>query len=133
MTTAAVAVACLSGCMSDNKVKDRTEARGLFRRISSLTRVYTGKVASAPDSASWAQACLEFEDSLEKINFSVSPDTDLLLTEGQNDTIHNLTVKYIEARDRRIQEILHPVVPTDTVAADSITASEAGASRSPGN
>lgn len=108
----------LGGCGSRTKVKDRSEARELFEAVTSLTESYTAKVAAASDSASWATLCEEYEDSLDKVNFSFSPDIDLLLTEGQNDTITMLMSAYVKVRDERIHALLHPE-PTDTLPSPS--------------
>ncbi len=141
MFLVAIAVA---GCAQENKKKDRSGADEMFRRITSLTSNYTTKMAEAPDSAAWSKLCTQFEDSLDKISFAYPPDTDLLLTEGQNDTIHTLMQKYIKERDSRINAILHPVVETDSVmdtdsalvqspVSESNVISQGGASRSHGN
>lgn len=131
MAAAAVAFAACSG---GNDKRDRTKARDMFFEISALTEKYTDRVAAACDSIEWAYLCVQFEDSLEKINFSYPADTDLLLSEGQNDTIARLTQAYITARDERISAILHPAVPMDSVSADSIsTGPSLNASRSLGS
>ena len=114
-----------AGCSKENSRKDRSEASAMFQRIYALTGSYTKKLSEAPDSADWAQMCREFEDSLDKINFSYPPDTDLLLTEGQNDSIHALLEEYRRVRDERIHEILHPYVAPDTIPADSVMPIEA--------
>ncbi len=102
----------------------------MYERICKLTEEYTEKVADSPDSASWAAICAEFEDKLDKVNFNYPPDTDLLLTEGQNDTIYTLMLAFLEAKDGRIHRILHPVIVSDSIAsADSIMALEAEAER----
>lgn len=132
------------GCAQEKKKKDRSGADEMFRRIASLTSNFTTKVAEAADSAAWSELCTQFEDSLDRINFAYPPDTDLLLTEGQNDTIHALMQEYIKERDSRINAILHPVVETDSVmvadsaliqepVAEKNVVSQGGASRSPGN
>lgn len=130
----------LIGCKPEKKYIDRSEATEMFARICKLTKDYTQKVADSPDSLKWANLCSEYEYKLDKISFSYPPDTDLLLTEGQNDTIHSLMLDYIKARDGRIHEILHPVVYLDSlIDADSSKVSEAdelirsNASRNPGN
>ncbi|MDE6650686.1 MAG: hypothetical protein K2K45_12230 [Muribaculaceae bacterium] len=135
-----IAAAVLAGCTSEKQMKDRSDADDMFRRISALVENYTDKVSAAGDSAAWVQACVEFEDSLDRISFSYPPDTDMLLTEGQNDTVFALMQEYIKARDTRIGEILHPVVESDSIA-DSLALEDVGltevspadASRSPGN
>ncbi len=127
------------GCTSEKQKKDRTEAEDMFRNISILVSHFTTKVETAPDSASWAKVCVEFEDSLDKISLSYSPDTDLLLTEGQNDTIQSLIQAYLTAKNSRINEIMHPVVEEDSISDstvltdESLEISQADASRSRGN
>ena len=103
------------GCKPEKKYIDRSEATEMFARICKLTEDYTQKVIESKDSLNWATLCSEYEDKLDKISFSYPPDTDLLLTEGQNDTIHSLMLDYIRARDERIHEILHPVVELDSL------------------
>lgn len=107
-------------CKSETNVKDRTDAHELFESIVSLTKRYSVMVTGAKDSAEWEKLCTAFEDSLDKINFRFPPDTDLLLSEGQNDTIMNALETFIEVRDARITEILHPTLPSDTVINDSV-------------
>ncbi len=114
----AVSMAVLNGiisCGAEKKVKDRSAARKMFAEITSLTKSYTSRLEDAADSATWAKLCDEYEDSLVKINFSYPPDTDLLLSEGQNDTIARLTRDYVRVRDTRIHVILYPVMPADTI------------------
>lgn len=117
---AAVVAMNATGCGGGKKVRDRSEAHELFEAVTSLTKSYTARVAVAPDSATWAMLCEEYEDSLDKVNFSFPPDTDLMLTEGQNDTITSLMGAYIKARDERIHSILYPVEPSDSIPTDSI-------------
>ncbi len=125
-----VGLLCAPGCKQEKPQKDRSEAKEMFERICKLTKEYADKLADSPDSSSWAANCNEFEDKLDKVNFSYPPDTDLLLTEGQNDTIHSLMMEYVKVRDERIHAILHPIVELDSLMnLDSVglieTASEA--------
>lgn len=106
---------CLQSCGPEKKEKDRTAANDMYEHITSLTKAYIKKIEAAEDSAAWARVGLEFEDSLDKVNFRYPADTDLLLSEDQNDTIVHLTDDYVRARDTRILDILHPAVPADTI------------------
>lgn len=146
LTLGSIAAFSLMSCRQDVKVKDRRDAHRLYERIVDLTEHYSRKVAQASDSVSWAAICNAYEDSLGKISFSFPPDTDLLLTEGQNDTIHSLMKEYAIARDARIREILYPVVEPDSLlSVDSVALPEPSpatavisreatdASRNPGN
>lgn len=133
MAAMAVAIACGAGCSKEKKAKDRSQADDMYRKICRLTEEYTDRLESAPDSADWASLCSEYEERLDKISFSYPPDTDLLLTEGQNDTIHSLMREYVKARESRIHGILHPVEESDSTAVSDISASvEAAAEVTPG-
>ena len=116
---------CTNGCTQEKSRKDRSEATAMFESICKLTKEYIEKLKVAPDSADWADIGADFEEKLDKINFSYPPDTDLLLTEGQNDTIHALMKEYVKARRERIHGILHPQVEADSsVVSDSLAANE---------
>ncbi len=109
-----------AGCKRENTDKDRSQADEMYARICQLTKDYTSKLETAPDSTDWAATCSEFEEKLDKISFSYPPDTDILLTEGQNDTIHTLMQEYVKVRNKRIHRLTYPEAETDSVAADSI-------------
>ncbi|MDE5996811.1 MAG: hypothetical protein K2G77_01215 [Muribaculaceae bacterium] len=116
-----MSLGCFCGCKPEKNIKDRSEATEMYGKICKLTKEYAESLTNAPDSSAWALLCNEFEEKLDKISFSYPPDTDLLLTEGQNDTIHLLMLDYIKARDERIHDILYPVVELDSLTdADSI-------------
>lgn len=142
IATASIAMGMIaSSCSKETHHKDRSNAIEMYERICKLTKEYTEKIVDSSDSMSWAAINSEFESKLDKVNFSYPPDTDLLITEGQNDTIYSLMQAYIKARDGRIHSLLHPIVVTDTLTdADEVMkitsaaeVSPADASHSPGN
>ncbi|MDE5849922.1 MAG: hypothetical protein K2H38_07255 [Muribaculaceae bacterium] len=114
----------VAGCAQEKKKKDRSQATEMYERICKLTEDYTDRLQNAPDSADWASVCSEFEEKLDKITFSYPPDTDLLLTEGQNDTIHLLMQEYVRMREVRIHGLLHPQVETDSLPETDSLSSE---------
>lgn len=132
MTAATMLAIGVVGCSGGKHTEDHSEADSLFQAVTSLTEEYTSKVATATDSAEWAAITSEYEDKLEKINFRLPADTDLMLTEGQNDTIFRLTEAYMAVRDARITAILHPVAPVDSLPNEDLVNVE-DASRNPGN
>ena len=112
----AVAVGvCCFGCTQEKNRKDRSQAEEMYGQICKLVKEYTDRLEVAPDSADWAEVCTEFEEKLDKISFSYPPDTDLLLTEGQNDTIHALMQDYVRVRGERIHGLMHPMTEADTL------------------
>lgn len=106
---------CCIGCSQEKNDKDRSLAYDMFTRICNLTKESTILLSKVNDSVAWATACSDFEEKLDKISFSYPPDTDLLLTEGQNDTINTLLQEYIHMRDKRIHDILYPQIVVDTI------------------
>lgn len=114
-----------SACRREKGVDDRTQAEEMYARICELTRAYTERLHDAPDTTDWAVLCGEYEEKLDKISLSYPPDTDILLTEGQNDTIYSLMQDYSKARSRRIHGLRFPEDEPDTaVVTDSLTAEE---------
>lgn len=113
-----------AGCSGKKQTEERSSADSLFKAVTALTGEYTVKITEATDSAEWATIAKEYEDSLEKINFSLPADTDLELTEGQNDTIYQLTEAYIAARDARITAIMHPKAPVDSLPNEELVNEE---------
>ncbi len=92
------------------------EARDLFRKSSDLIRSYTDSIGKAKDSVTWAAIDRRFEDRLTKLNYSYPPDTDLHLSQGENDTLFALTTRYVKARAESHTRILRGPAPADTVA-----------------
>lgn len=113
-------LAAMGGCGRADKEKDRTAASSLFMHTVKLADRYAVKIGNAPDSARLAELSREFEDSLEHLNFSYPPDTDLLLTEGQNDTIYRCVQKIVEARKRRLGQLQPHPEPLDSLPNDSV-------------
>ncbi|MDE6510765.1 MAG: hypothetical protein K2L00_01540 [Muribaculaceae bacterium] len=117
LTVILVAVCLMStGCKRESEDRDRTQAEEMYARICELTKEYTAKLQTAPDTTDWAATCNEFEEKLDKISFSYPPDTDILLTEGQNDTIYTLMQEYAKERRRRIHGLSYLEQETDSVA-----------------
>lgn len=121
--TAILVAVCLlgAGCRRESEDRDRTQAEEMYARICELTKEYTAKLQTAPDTTDWVATCNEYEEKLDKISFSYPPDTDILLTEGQNDTIYILMQEFAKERGRRIHGFRYEELETDSVAAaDSI-------------
>lgn len=85
----------------------------LYAKSVELLRSYTDSLTRATDSASLQAMIQNFETALDKVNFEYPAETDFQLTEGQNDTLAELTTRFIETRDLQIKKILG-IFPTDS-------------------
>lgn len=110
-----VAMLLLSaGCTRETATDDHSDADALFRESVRLLRTYTDSLAKATDSATCRRLSENLDSELTKLNFRYPANTDMSLTEGQNDTLYRLTTRYIRIRDKRIS---NPAAPQDSTAA----------------
>ena len=113
---AAIAVSC-NGTTDDSRAQ---AAKSLYNRSVSLTLAYTDSMAAAKDSASILRMSKEFDDSLTRLNFNFPADTDLDMSEGQNDTLIRLNRRYVQTRDSMLYHFSHHPA-NDSIAKDSTT------------
>lgn len=112
-----LAALSLSACGSRDSDSREGEADILFEHLKTLTRAYCDSMKLARDSAR-ANALFErYEAAFEKCSFQVSPDTDLFLNEGQNDTIRFLQRRLLEIRQDVLSAHQMHLAP-DTIKAE---------------
>lgn len=104
-----IALPLLGACSQAEEEDRHDDTDRLFHGINSLAVEYAAKIRQAPDSASATGAFEEFQAELDSLNFSVEADTDLLLTEGENDTIFNNLINVRKIYDNKLRnlKILH--------------------------
>lgn len=103
---------------SDNGQGDK--ARSLYEHSVRLIMKYTDSLDMAKDSASILRIDKNYDEALTKLNYDYPADTDLLISEGENDTLTNLTLKYVSLRDSLLYRLAHPLVlRPDSLATDS--------------
>lgn len=90
------------GCTSQSDDSHKADAAALFDSLHRLTRRYADSIKSAPDSAAAAALFRRYETRLEKIAFSAPPETDLYMTEGQNDTLYMLQGRLVKIYRKKI-------------------------------
>ena len=109
----ALAIAA-AGCRNQGDHGQGEQARALYERSARIIVKYTDSLAQAHDSATILR--------MDK-NYDYPSDTDLAISEGENDTLANLTLKYVSLRDSLLYRLAHPLVlrndslPSDTVPA----------------
>lgn len=97
---AATALLLFASCSNNEERKDRREARHLFVSTFNLTAAYCDSMKLATDSAAVIRLDNDYQEKLTRLNLSVSPETDALLTEGENDTLYMLSRKYVMLRNK---------------------------------
>lgn len=97
----------LSAC--NGSVADQQEANDqsdrLYHASLSLIAAYTDSLRLASDSAAVNETFQRFQQELDSLNQSVPPDTDLLLTEGENDTIYMRLTTLREIYNSRLKSL----------------------------
>ncbi|MEE1022497.1 MAG: hypothetical protein U0L83_05145 [Muribaculaceae bacterium] len=111
----------LAACVQTTDQSKRADARRLYIRSAELAKLYGDSIQAAKDSATVNRLDSTYLAELTKLNLSVPPETDIWLTEGENDTLFMLTETYVEIRARRLGKAL-PTARPDSFASDSTQA-----------
>lgn len=89
LTGLAFAAALLAGACTGKPVEEKPDDTDrLFHETLNLVKIYSDSIKGAPDST-LNGIYLRFMTRLDSLNFAVEADTDLQLTEGENDTIYS--------------------------------------------
>lgn len=91
--------------ISCNKKEDKNnsdEARELFQQTTMLIDDISRKISQASDSATIDSLSKFYEKKITDINFSFPPQTDLILTEQENDSIFKLMEEMRKLKNERL-------------------------------
>lgn len=89
--TVLVGILVMTACKRQKEDNEnRLEADSLFSSSISLARLYIDSLNSSEDSVQASRLFSDFNDRFNDLNYEATPDTDLKLTPGQNDTIYNM-------------------------------------------
>ena len=87
------------GCQkSNNNSTTRDNANDMYDKLHSHIISYTDSLKILSDSLSIEQAINNYETKLTDIIFSYPPNTDIVMTTGQQDTLWQLTDKFIKLK-----------------------------------
>lgn len=98
----------LTACGGKTEEEEDTgteDALILYTSTLMLIRQYTDSISTAPDSLTLSQIYTRFNAKLDSVNFAVEPDTDLNLSEGQNDTLFIEMEKFRALYNQRLQHL----------------------------
>ncbi|MBD5328825.1 MAG: hypothetical protein HDS03_02865 [Bacteroides sp.] len=98
----------------------RPEAMELYSKSVRLMNLYSDSIANATDSASLFELQERFTSALTALNFKYPSETCLEISEGENDTLTNLTERIIFLKDSLLFRYAHPIEELDSLANDSI-------------
>lgn len=111
------ALGAINFACTSSKENDRAEqTKSLYEKSCCLIREYTDSIASAGDSISVQRYLSNFEDRLTHLNYEYEPDTDIYMTESQNDTLLTLTDHLLSKVDSVYMSFKIKKEPTDSVA-----------------
>ena len=111
-----VIIACeviFTCCMNNERKDSKGEEDRLYAETLALIRQYSDSLEVSKDTAAIKNLMIHFQDRLDRLNNKVAPETDMRMSEGQNDTLAQMLIDLLRLRDERL------LGRTDTIAADT--------------
>lgn len=105
--TASVSLS-LIGCARKPNKNSHIHAAQLFEKSLVLLRAYTDSLSIAKDSAHVESLARAYESKINAINFEFPPETDLRLTQEENDSLIKLTDRLVATRRDRLKYFASP-------------------------
>ncbi len=120
LTTVAAGLT-MQSCVKKNERSLRGEARDLFLKSSGIAKAYLDSMAYATDSSTLLSLCERYDDTITRLNYEYKAGADYEMSEGENDTLTNLTFRFISLRDSLLQRYANPTkIDPDSTTRDSI-------------
>lgn len=91
-------------------------ASRLFAKSEHLLRTYIDSIENARDSATLQSVVHNFDGRITAVNYEFPPDTDLKMTEEENDSLIKLYQRMERVRQHRDSVVMHKI-PNDSVKA----------------
>ena len=116
MGTTFIVVSLLAGgCRQKDEHNLDREAKDLFENSVRLIKSYSDSISMATDTARIEYLTNAFDNRLTALNFKYPADTDLSLSEEENDSLIKMISRIVELRQQRLKELdknLHLAVDT---------------------
>lgn len=107
-------------CSNSDDNSLRPQARDLYEKSVALNHKYTDSLLSAGDSAAILRLAAEYEKQLTHLNFEYPADTDLHMSEGENDTLMSITLRFAALRDSLLKHAGNQLPDSLQTATDSV-------------
>ena len=108
----------VGGCNNSKTIDNKSESDKMFIELKELLLLYSDSLKNAADSASITNIVDRYESELTKTIYKYPAESDLLLTQGQQDTIASLTENFVAIKRLKYSNLLQN---NDSIATDSIT------------
>ena len=95
---------CFLSCTNKEKDTKNEDANLLFDKSVELIKDFSQKLSNASDSVQIDSLISTFEKKITELNFSFPPNTDLKLSEQENDSLYKLLRDFETIRNLK----LHP-------------------------
>lgn len=123
---AILAIALLFSCHSNNNQGNHEVARQLFMKSMYLTEEYIDSLEQAKDSASVSRIVENFNLKITTVNYQFPPDTDLDLSEEENDSLIRMFKRLDTTVAKKLKAFAggmpNDSIPSDSIAADTVKA-----------
>lgn len=103
-------------CGGNKENKEDNSADILFEKSVSLIKDFQTKIKNSPDSLTVDSLSELFEKQLTDLNFSVPPQTDMKLSEQENDSLATLLFQLEDLKKEKLKSLSkHPVSEKDSI------------------
>lgn len=109
----------LVSCSRHANEAQESDAEMLYARLKGVTERYIDSVKVAKDSVALRELMERYEAKFDKESFATAPNADLMMTEGQNDTLRQLQARLLRLHNERLSALSHEHLATDTIEAES--------------
>ena len=108
----------VGGCNNPKTIDNKSESDKMFIELKELLLLYSDSLKNAADSASITNIVNRYESELTKTIYKYPAESDLQLTQGQQDTIASLTENFVSLKRLKYSNLLQN---NDSIATDNIT------------
>lgn len=106
----------VASCQKNQEAEEQTrDAQLLYNESKKLLKIYTDSLKNATTRMDLENISERFENSLASLYNQYPSETDMEMTEGENDTLYLLTKKLLVTKDRRAKELGPLVAENDSI------------------
>lgn len=112
--------ATVFSCSSGMETTHARSATELYNNSVKLIKNYTDSLLLARDSVRVNTLADNLNEELTTLNFKYSPNSDILLSEGENDTLAYMVEKFVKLKNEQLYGFAHPIVRSDSLSSDTL-------------